>query len=70
MSLEILPAPVRGLLLPAREEPAEAQVGDGLERGEWIACHVEGAVEGDLCSSRSELLHDTYFVKFRGLCSR
>ena len=42
------PAAVRGLLLPAREEPPKAQLGDGLERGHGVAGHVEGAVEGHL----------------------
>ena len=54
-----LPACVRGLLLPAGEDAAEAQLCDGLERGHGVARHVEGAVEGHLCSSRAELLHDT-----------
>ena len=56
------PAAVRGLLLPAREEPTESQLGDGLERGHGVAGHVEGAVEGNLYGTTL-----TYFVKLSRL---
>ena len=38
---------MRCLLLAAGEDPAEAQLGDGLEGGHGVARHVEGAVKGD-----------------------
>ena len=37
---------MRRLLLAASEDAAEAQLGDGVERGQGLARHVEGAVEG------------------------
>ena len=38
---------MRRFLLPAGEDAAEAQLSDGLERGDGVARHVDGAVEGN-----------------------
>ena len=48
---------MRRLLLPAGEDAAEAQLGDGLERGDRVARHVEGAVEGNCGGNSMGLKH-------------
>ena len=47
---------MRRFLLPAGEDTAEAQLSDGLERGDGVARHVEGAVEGN-CGGNIAIIH-------------
>ena len=50
---------MRRFLLPAGEDTAEAQLSDGLERGDGVARHVEGAVEGNCNGNIAIIFNET-----------